>query len=384
MEFTRNNLISLKRYLIRNDMMNKSKCILYVILFLLIGMVSCRKQTSEQTLENLSDDIRDDSTNAMLYHKRGMLFFAMGRLEEAEVDQNRAIKLDSSCAEAIKSRGLISFKKKNYRMAISDFTKAIELGDSQAYGLRGLAYFYSRQYTLALSDCERMKASGVKETVLMSECHTLIGQYSKAIDDIKNGMDGSVKDNIFFPQISALLAADGKHDESISRLSERLLNDTSRYDAPLYEYRGILYYKLRKYDKALNDFKKAIEKQNSKTGLSFFYIGMILAENNKTSEAIIMFDSAAIRNFGFYDLISRNKRLKTKNRLSLTLMCDSLQNIRSPKYSDKSLKALLLKDTAGVNDFELLNERMAAIFTDEDLQKEYRKCYQLLLEMMEQ
>jgi tetratricopeptide (TPR) repeat protein len=363
--------------------MIKSKYVLWSISILLIGVPSCHKQTMEEKLKSLSDDIQTDSTNAALYHERGMLLFIRGNLKEAESDQSRAIKIDSSSSEAFKSRGLIYFRKTNYKNAILDFTKAIELGDTRAFGLRSLAYFYSRLYILALRDCERMQANGITEAELMSECHILLGEYSKAINDLKKGMKAPDKDFLYSSRTSMLLAAEGKYDEAISTLTDALSNDTSQYGAFLFENRGILYYKIGEYDKSFSDFEKAIKRQDNKSGLPFFYSGMILAGENRVSDALKMLDSAVNRNFGFYDLILYNKQISPQNRLLLELKCDSLLKIKNPKFSSERLHSILLRDTAGGDDSELLSERMAAIFVEKDLQKEYRKCYQLLLESMQ-
>lgn len=217
----------------------------------------------------------------------------------------------------------------------------------------------------------------------MVESYFLLGEYSKAIDILKEGIKSSDKDILFsnpYTRIGVLLAAEGKYNESISMLNEGLSKDNPQHSAFNYEYRGILFYKIGKYDKALDDFKKAINNQDNKSGLPFFYSGMIHAEENKRPEALRMFDSAANKNYGFYDLIAHNKRLKQSDRIFLELYSDSLLKYRNPKYSYERLQSILAKDTAQGDDSEVLSERIDAIFAEKDLQKEYRKCYQLHLE----
>lgn len=89
---------------------------------------------------------------AMAYYKRG-LKKSFTDNKAALADYNRAIELDSKIAEAYLSRALVFLLGGNYKLAIADYTKLIELKpDGASYYVRGTAYLDSGDNARAVAD----------------------------------------------------------------------------------------------------------------------------------------------------------------------------------------------------------------------------------------
>ena len=89
---------------------------------------------------------------AMAYYKRG-LRKSFTDNKAALVDYNRSIELDPTFPEAYLSRALVYLLANNYKLAILDYTKLIELKpDGASYYVRGTAYLDSGDNVRAIAD----------------------------------------------------------------------------------------------------------------------------------------------------------------------------------------------------------------------------------------
>ena len=69
-------------------------------------------------------------------------------------DCNKAIEIEPNYALAYNNRGKVKYKLQDYRGAISDYNKAIVINPNYAlaYENRGLAKFYTKDFTSAIDD----------------------------------------------------------------------------------------------------------------------------------------------------------------------------------------------------------------------------------------
>ncbi|MDB4864636.1 tetratricopeptide repeat protein [Pirellulaceae bacterium] len=82
------------------------------------------------------------------------------------VDQNKAIRLDPTIADAYNTRGLAYLAKWEPDKAIADFNKAIELNpyDAIFYENRGRAYsLWNRDLEKAYADWDKAKELGYED-----------------------------------------------------------------------------------------------------------------------------------------------------------------------------------------------------------------------------
>src|ERR1044072_4915543 len=102
--------------------MNSKWLKLAAILLVIIGFACCRggkkgteeagKEFKDPVLKDITDKIREEPQNALLYYQRGMLLHKMTRDTLALKDFKKAVSLDSSRAEYYSAVGDLLFEHK--------------------------------------------------------------------------------------------------------------------------------------------------------------------------------------------------------------------------------------------------------------------------------
>ncbi len=97
--------------------------------------------------------IQKDPT-AEAYRRRGVVRVAIGKVANATIDFNLALKIEPGNATALNDRGNAYRKLGKLDRAITDFTEIISSGVSHpaVYTNRGMAYFDSKDFDKALAD----------------------------------------------------------------------------------------------------------------------------------------------------------------------------------------------------------------------------------------
>lgn len=106
-----------------------------------------------------------EPTDADGFHDRGNLNGRNGYYELAISDYSKAIEIQPGFAEAYYNRGCSHYELREYEEAIADLTRAIELDPKEAryYGQRSLVYLFSDCMDLAQADeemCEDLRNQG--------------------------------------------------------------------------------------------------------------------------------------------------------------------------------------------------------------------------------
>jgi tetratricopeptide (TPR) repeat protein len=83
--------------------------------------------------------------SAPCYHNRALALRALGRVQEAERDCDRALELDGGLAAAWVSRGLLRYKKGDLKGAVRDLERALAAGADPALAHYNLALVEQRR-----------------------------------------------------------------------------------------------------------------------------------------------------------------------------------------------------------------------------------------------
>jgi len=142
--------------------------------------------------EKPTEKLPPTKESAEIYLNRGVDYSQKGEYKRAVSDYNKAIEIDPGFVVAYLNRGFTHSKMGEYEKAISDYTKAIELNPRYAIAYRNRGFVYRK-----------------------------IGENDKAIADYTNAIEIEPK------------------------------------DAVAYYYRGNIYYSMGEYDKAWEDIRKA-------------------------------------------------------------------------------------------------------------------------------
>ena len=99
-----------------------------------------------------------DRDRMATFVNRGILYLAQRELDHAGADFDAAIDLDPASGEVFVDRGNMSYMRLSYEHAISDYTRALELGlekDHIAHFNRAMAYEHLRNFDGAKADYQR-------------------------------------------------------------------------------------------------------------------------------------------------------------------------------------------------------------------------------------
>ena len=160
----------------------------------------------EGALSNYSRAIDMDNKNAVSYQFRARVYEALGRHEEALVDCNRAIELQTQDgdfrATLYDARARILTGLGHFEEALSDCNRGLEL-DIQyptfrvlLYQARALVYLEQKDYKRALEDCELgLGLDGLKDNVYYvlhktrAMVYRSLGRYEKALEDCDRSLE---------------------------------------------------------------------------------------------------------------------------------------------------------------------------------------------------
>jgi len=154
----------------------------------------------ERAIEEFSQAIQLNPTDALAYHERGYTYSQLGKYDRAISDFTQAIQLDPFDASAYNYRGQVYSRLKEYEKAIRDFTQAIVESPADSYdhllGLheRAKSYFDSQNYSLAIGDYTQaltiesdhnLSQFGLAHTNLLNRglSYHELGDYPEAIQD---------------------------------------------------------------------------------------------------------------------------------------------------------------------------------------------------------
>jgi tetratricopeptide (TPR) repeat protein len=183
--------------------------------------------------------------DARIYNDRGIVYKNKGDYDRAMADYDLAIKLKPDYMSTYHNRGNVHTKRGDYELAVADFNQAIklELDSAGNYSERGYTYALKGDYDLALADANKAlnlnpNSAGAYDTRGFAFAGK--GDYDQAITN--------------YDQALRLIEDTGKTIKDLKK------SYTVTYDVPqIYYHRGLAYRKQGKKDRAIADFKKALE-----------------------------------------------------------------------------------------------------------------------------
>jgi len=108
----------------------------------------------DKAIDNFSESILLNPTNAITYCERGGIYDAKGEHDNAINDYNEALRIDPKNIKALLKRGLAYSKKRELGKAINDYNQVLQLDplNARAYSSRGSAYQKKGEFDKALKD----------------------------------------------------------------------------------------------------------------------------------------------------------------------------------------------------------------------------------------
>ena len=209
------------------------------------------------------------------YFNKGVADYESNNFKNAIENFNKAIEINQNYTDAYYNRGIAKFDLSDYHGAIEDYSKAIEINQNyaDAYLYRGFAKFALTDYRGAIDD------------------------YSKLIE-----INPDYAYVYFFRGVAKFCLSDyhGAIDD-YSKLIEIIPDYENAYDN-----RGIAKCNLKDYHGAIEDYNKSIE-INPNVANKYYYKGLLLEELGKYKEAIESYEcTLAIKPNDYYAATRRN------------------------------------------------------------------------------
>lgn len=243
-----------------------------------------------------SEVIKDNSLNREAYAGRGIALLTHGRYDESIADLTKSLDLGSSDHLCYYNRGLAFQHKDEYKKAIEDYTKCLEIKKDFFWAIvnRGAAYHQNEQNDKAL--CDLLEAKKINENVdellcLLGDVYFKNKKYNESLGYYSKAMTITGDKPYVLVRISEVKRILGKDDDSINdlleavsenndylnsvmdralvyasfekyELSERIFNELIRKfpkNPTLYSEVGSIYYKTKKYQKAIDNYSKALD-----------------------------------------------------------------------------------------------------------------------------
>ena len=144
-----------------------------------------------------------DSLNPDAWNAKALVSLLMDEQDSALVDYNKAVSLGTKNAGTYVNRGIINYKKRNYRQAIADFDKAVKLDSLDDHILfnRSLLRIEVGDYNNALEDLNRviqMNPTSSEAIYQRGLINGMLGYYNEAIKDFSTIIE---KHSSFIPAL---------------------------------------------------------------------------------------------------------------------------------------------------------------------------------------
>jgi tetratricopeptide (TPR) repeat protein len=200
--------------------------------------------------------------NTFAYNNRGVAYASLGNYRQAIEDFNRVIEIKPDYAETYLNRGLAYDDLGNYRQAIEDFNRVIEIkpGFAEAYLNRGLAYNNLGNYRQAIEDYNRaieIKPGFAEAYLNRGLAYASLGNYRQAIEDYGRAIEIKPGYAEAYNNRGNVYRNLGNYSQAIEDFNKVI--EIKPGFAEAYINRGSVYINLANYSQAIEDFNRGIE-----------------------------------------------------------------------------------------------------------------------------
>ena len=202
------------------------------------------------------------SQDANDYYDRGNAKQELKEYKAAITDYDKAIELNPNFTEAYSKRGNVKFFLQEYQEAILDYDKAIELNPNyyKAYSNRAVSKQELKDYKGAIADFDKAIELNPKYALFYSNRGDLkytLSQYKEAIVDFDKAIE-------LDPNFTRVYYHRGYTKQELKEYKEAIVDFDKAIElnpnlSPPYNNRGNAKQELKEYENAITDYDKAIE-----------------------------------------------------------------------------------------------------------------------------
>ena len=225
----------------------------------------------DKALEDYNKAIEIDPRYANAYFNRGNTYFSLRQFPRAVSDYGKAIDLKPDYARAYYHRGKTLLRLGKHPESIQDFSKAIQLVPEYlaAFFSRGKAHCLMGKNAEAISDFDEVisiNPDHAEAYYRRGKAYRDLNQYARAIDDFQKAISLRPEYAEACNSLAWLYAtAKNKKDRNGPKAVELALKSVSlKETASALDTLGAAYVENRQYKKALEAYKKAMARDESR------------------------------------------------------------------------------------------------------------------------
>jgi tetratricopeptide (TPR) repeat protein len=218
-----------------------------------------RQQAEEEQARKQAAE--EQARQAGRYREQGFIYHLQGNYKRAIAEYNKAIELDPRQASYYRERGLIYKVKGNYDRAMADYDRAIALDpqEADAYHQRGRVRTALGQLKEALADLDRAIALDPQRVLAYSSravVHNALGQPQATLADFDRAIALDSQDAVLYCGRGAARYILGRPEEALADYDRAIA--LNPHLAMAYDGRGTVRYTLGQLKEALADYDRAI------------------------------------------------------------------------------------------------------------------------------
>lgn len=252
-----------------------------------------------------NDILRSNKIDKDVYLYLGIIHYSMGNYDESIENYTIGIKNDSKNYKLYNNRGTAYIEKKEYVFAILDFTRAIDLMPSLAtlYENRAKAYFKIDMYEEALQDTDT--ALGIdnskKMRIVKGEILCKLKRYDESISEYNKLIEEGYNDKNIYLNIAEVYFEKKDYERAITNV-KRVMDSNPRDYKPYYMMGDICFAK-REISNAINNYIKVLE-INKSYSYAYFKLGLCYFSLDEYKKCIENMNNAEINGIRDVELFS--------------------------------------------------------------------------------
>ncbi len=280
------------------------------------------KKHLESQIAEISDRIKEDSTNVDLFFQRIDLYGKLaltkpGMIEREIPDVERILQIDPRSKRAYFIKGLLALDKDNNTGAIAAFSRAIAI-DSSYYNpvsIRAICYSDAGKFDSAADDWSRaiaLKPGEIINYELRANSFIALGQYERAIADLRKGIASgdTIDASSDCLLVGELSAAMNKNQEALILFDKSAQLDR-RINPQLLFMEGVVLFRIKNFQQSQSFLEKAAVIPDSSAkpryisfAMPHYYLSLLYLEMGDRKKALEQFDLALSNGFCDFDLLA--------------------------------------------------------------------------------
>lgn len=272
-------------------------------------------QRSEET--PLTREVQEKRAAIRMHFTAARGFFVEKRYEEALKELQELLTLDPGDHVAHFAMGMALKELERFKEAVEAFKKATGLrpGDANPYAQMGFIMVRVGDYEEGVKSLEKFLS--------LAPDSPLANEAGKALEFGKKGMEAQVR----FETVARLIREE-KWDDALKE--NEILHGLEPDSHRVFYNSGLIYSKLKRNDEAINELKKAIERE-PKYFLAHYQLALVYEEMGRLEETITAYEAALA------NTTDENEKEKLQGRL------DTLRGIKEAPLKAEETKMLLEK-----------------------------------------